>query len=330
MPDCRNPFPPKEKVRMPCSRQQGDEESLALAQALQAEEDAAAARALRRPPHPSHRPPRQRETPWARAPRGGEAELSPPRRLTVHSDAAHAMRVARELLAPHAPTLCADEACMPRQLDNWSCGYANLGALLLSVARRGLHGVPADLRPAAVQALVEEAWRAGFSPRDRTALVGSRKWIGAPEWIIALWHLRLHALIIEVAGGGRGASGPGGAGRAVLAAVSTCLEQCTDLPILLQHHGHSRTVLGVLARPRRLVVRDPIDPPGELRCFSARELDGKPYQIVVIVNRTPANEEAPVGLSSEQVNDRKGEPRAAALWTATGWKYDSSCRMRFK
>eukprot|EP00966_Prymnesium_polylepis_P012781 293928-Prymnesium_polylepis.1 len=221
---------------------------------------------------------------------------------------------------------------MARQHDTWTCGYENLASLLSSIRRRGLHGgVPTELRPLALQRLIEEAWRAGFSPRDRTKLVGTRKWIGGPEWIIALWHLRLDGLIIEIAGDGKRARGPGGAGRAVVAAVRACLRCCTDLPLLLQHQGHSRTVVGVLSRPaERLVLRDPNDSPGALRCVAPHELDGKQYQVVVVRNRNHAGAPVPVGLSADGAARRRGEPATAALWTASGWEYESFCRMRFE
>lgn len=140
-----------------------------------------------------------------------------------------------------------------------------------------------------------------------------------------MWHLRVNAIIMEVLGDGRRARGPGGAGHAVFSAVRTCLACCTDLPILLQHHGHSRTVLGLLSSPCRLVVRDPSDKPSEYRCFSPHELDGRQYQLVVVRNRKRSGP-----LSEREVHARLGEPRTAASWTATGWEYDPSCGMRFE
>lgn len=312
--------------------------SLALAKRLQAEEDAASAAAVAGT-EPIILPcKRSREAPLsgrgidlAASTSAGAipAMASPLGRLRLDVAQDVMMRAVSRELQAYDVTMCADEACMARQFDTWTCGYENLSSLLRSIGRRQLHSVPADLRPPALQRVIEEAWRDGFSPRDKTKLVGTRKWIGGPEWIIALWHLRLNALIIEVAGDGRSARGPGGAGHAVAAAVRTCLACCTDLPILLQHQGHSRTVLGVLARPCRLVLRDPNDQPGELRCVPPSELDGKQYQIVVVRNRSRAGAAVPVGLSADEARGRRGEPSSAAVWTAAGWEYEAFCKMRF-
>ena len=169
-----------------------DDASLMLARWLQAEEDA--------------KQPSQSGA-AAAATAGGHTRLAPsalpPARLCVSADNAQLMHAIQQALAPFEPTLCVDEVCMARQYDNWTCGYENLASLVRSIGRRQLHDIPAALRPADLQRLIEDAWRAGYSPRDKTKLLGTRKWIGGPEWIIALWHLRLNALIFEIGGDGR-------------------------------------------------------------------------------------------------------------------------------
>lgn len=309
---------------------QAQDASYLLAMKLQAEEDALGARILAPRKRKHEKEDSEGPSLMSRTTSGlCVGQSLPPSVFRIRPVSDHIMQEVHQVLKPFDATLCEDEVSMPRQWDNWTCGYENLSSLLRSIGRRGLHDVPTDLRPLALQKIIEEAWRAGFSPRDCTTLIGTSKWIGGPEWIIALWHLRLNAIIIEIAGDGqRHARGPGGAGQAVMAAVRTCLSLSTDLPILLQHHGHSRMVLGTLARPPRLVLRDPNDPLHQFRCFAPHELDGKQYQIVVVCNRasSPPNR---IGLSVHESQARRGEPATTALWTSTGWEYDSTCKMRF-
>ena len=80
-------------------------------------------------------------------------------------------------------------------------------------------------------------------------------------------------------------------GRAVYAAVAACLAQhgetpaATAFPIVLQGDGHSRSILGITTAPRSgptLIVRDPADGPGVVRCLAVEQLDGQAYQLVIV------------------------------------------------
>ena len=143
--------------------------------------------------------------------------------------------VRQQLSVQNVPALSRQEGwTLPVQHENWTCGYANLGALLQSLARAGRQQLPTRTNPPALQALIERAWQEGFDPKGRAEfggrLVGKRGrsgWIGAPEMVVALWHLRVDAILVEVkfeAGAGR-CSGTG-----VFEAVQACLAPSRGQP----------------------------------------------------------------------------------------------------
>ena len=109
-------------------------------------------------------------------------------------------------------------------------------------------------------------------------------------------------------------------GRALCAAARVCLGQRTDLPIVLQHAGHSRTIIGTTAIPSGLLLRDPAH--AERRCawLSKQELDGRQYQLVLVRNRS-GERAASARLSAQQAHSRAGDPEPAAVWHTTGWQY---------
>ena len=231
-------------------------------------------------------------------------EPSPKRARTAAPDTTERtpLGAARQQLSVKtAPALCRQEGwTLPVQHENWTCGYANLGALLECLASGGRQQLPTNTEPPALQALIERAWQEGFDPNGRAEfggrLVGKRGrcgWIGAPEMAAALWHLRVDALVVEVdneAGAGRNS------GTGVFEAVQACLAPAreqqplppsppqrpqrggsvTSMPIILQGDGHSRTVLGLTGssaapvhRPE-LVLCDPRHKAGGVRCEQLR------------------------------------------------------------
>ena len=253
----------------------------------------------------------------------------------------------QQLSVVTALALCQQEGwTLPEQHENWTCGYANLGALLQCLASGGRQRLPTSTEPAALQALIERAWEEGFDPEGRAEfggrLVGKRGkrgWIGAPEMACVLWHLRVDALLVEVdneQGAGRDS------GNGVFEAVRACLapgrgqpqpqalsphgDSVTSLPIILQGDGHSRTVLGLSSSsatsPRRpeLVLSDPrVHAAGGVRGEALRKLDGKSYQLVVVRGDGQRR------LSEAEARSRRGEPQAAALWRQGKWLTSDWC-----
>ena len=154
----------------------------------------------------------------------------------------------QQLSVATAPALCRQEGwTLPEQHEDWTCGYANLGALLQCLASGGRQHLPISTEPAALQALIERAWGEGFDPEGRAEfggrLVGKRGkrgWIGTPEMAAVLWHLRVDALVVEVdneQGAGRGS------GNGVFEAVRACLAPARGQP---PQHGEGVTALPIV------------------------------------------------------------------------------------
>ena len=234
------------------------------------------------------------------------------------------------LLDDYLPCLCSFAALAVQQQE-WTCGYDNLHAVIkaLGAAMRG--AVPIDLGPASdhpggLQRAVEAAWAEGFDPSGaaqygRCGLIGTTgraAWIGAAEQLVTLYHLRFKAFIIEVHGGAP-------TGAAVWTAVRSILSQSRQrriptVPILLQHEGHSRTILGVttvcgkLSRTPSLVLRDPLDGPAIVRLVPPSALGTRSYSLIVALG---------LRLSDAAAASRRGKLRGvAARWADGVWEYD--------
>ena len=238
--------------------------------------------------------------------------------------------LAREL-SDSGPLLCGHAHALAVQHEDWTCGYANLGALLQCLSQQGRDNLPAQTDPPSLQRLVESAWREGFDPYSagqfNHKLVGKRGyhgWIGAPEMLAVLGHLRVDAMIIEIIlerGDADRATG-----RAVYAAVAACLAQhgetpaATAFPIVLQGDGHSRSILGITPRSApTLIVRDPRDRQGVVRCLAPGQFDGKQFQLVIVRSARK--------LSKAQARKRF-HPQAAASWRSGRWRYSDWCKLR--
>ena len=198
---------------------------------------------------------------------------------------------------------------------------------------------------------------------------GTSAWLGADGSLTLLWHLRVEAFVVEVvdrsgagdavysiaaaclapggggsAGGERGGGGPppkrhrGSDGEQEGAAEqgegSHWLGCSARPPLLLQHQGHSRSILGVLPPPaRRLLLRDPRDAPGRLQLVRPDELDGRQYQLTV-AGKPLARGGATAGalsLTEEEVARRRGPPgpEPAAILRHGRWEHASWCGLRF-
>ena len=283
--------------------------------------------------------------------------------------------VARQLAA-FGPALCRADAVLPRQSFNWDCGYVNVAATLRTLACS--NDLDDGDEIGAIQRLVERAWRAGFDPVGADefggTLVGKsgkRAWIGAPESLVVFWHLRIEAFVVDV-------REPRGAGAAVHAVASAYFRPPSESaarapssrkrgapegadgarpPLVLHRKGHSYLLVGTLATPPAVLLRDPEDDVGTIRCVPTAMLDGRQYQIVGTGPAEPRRAEAEgrapkrgrsapgaapgCRLSAIEAARRRREPNVvnaglAASWRKGGgwlagarWQYAPWCELRF-
>ncbi|XP_073703552.1 zinc finger-containing ubiquitin peptidase 1 [Garra rufa] len=166
----------------------------------------------------------------------------------------------------------------------WGCGYRNFQMLLSSLHRLEQYNLLPDSVPSIprVQTLIEEAWGQGADPQGAShfnhRLRGTRAWIGATEIYAVLTSLSVKARIVDF----HKPTGPGDTHPRMLEWVkkyfshsairSTRLPpkvvQTTLPPIYLQHHGHSRSIIGVEQKVNGslcLLLFDPGCAPGEMR-----------------------------------------------------------------
>lgn len=240
-------------------------------------------------------------------------------------------------LADFAPLLCENDLSVPRQEESWTCGYANLQALLETLARVR-SDAPVACEVTALQRQVEAAWREGFDPisaaQYRGVLAGKRGtagWIGAPEMYACLTHMREDALIFEIIG-------RSGAGAAIHQIVTSLMRGDGNdtpgprTPIVLQHDGHSRLIVGTLpggtcaeegGAARRLLICDPQQRgSARVECVRCTKLDGRQYQLVAVSGRR---------LDEAEALGRRGDPQPAAMWDEGGrWGYSDFWRPRYR
>ncbi len=262
--------------------------------------------------------------------------------LTLPASTAQPVPVLAQALVAFNPRLCALASVLPVQHEKWTCGYANLGALLQCITRAGRRDLPTQTEPAALQALVERAWREGFDPQSAAQfggkLVGKRGrggWIGTTEMAVVLWHLRVDAFIVEIVveGGERRSGAP------LLEAVQACLSPprgapggggsfVTSLPIVLQQDKHSRTLLGVTATSPRggaeLVLRDPNHTEGDVRTMAPSDFDGQAYQLIIVRGSGEHR------LTDAEARRRQGEVNAGAIWRSGKWATVEWCPLRLR
>ncbi|KAI9504759.1 hypothetical protein GGI25_002887 [Coemansia spiralis] len=176
----------------------------------------------------------------------------------------------------------------------WACGYRNCQMLLSSIIasadtshRTTVNGaasrLPTDRVPSirALQEMLELAWRDGYD-RDgaeqlKHRVTGTRKWIGTTEIYCILAHLGVQAHIVDF----HCPTAPDGTHPALFNWVVEYFTDASDEnsdptlirdvpgnkttrfvakhPLYLQHHGHSRTIVGVelAANATNLLVFDP-------------------------------------------------------------------------
>ena len=214
---------------------------------------------------------------------------------------------------------------MPTQRDHWSCGYANLRALLRSALGAAAAG---DVSTAALQRTIEAAWNAGFDTRSARQFggrlvgkAGRAAYIGAAEACAALTQLRLDAAVVEIVR-------KAGAGAAVHAVASTAFAAGaagggTRCPIILQHDGHSRSIVGATSSPDTVLIADPNNDQA-VSVVRVPELDGRQYQMTFLVGEPDRR------LGDAEAQRRRGEFSSIAVCWDTGWKYDSRARTELR
>ncbi|WOO79237.1 Ubiquitin carboxyl-terminal hydrolase ZUFSP [Vanrija pseudolonga] len=143
----------------------------------------------------------------------------------------------------------------------WGCGYRNaemvISALVSEPPYREVFPNP-GVR--AIQSWIEDAWRAGYDPEGRfqlqDKLLGTRKWIGTSD-LYAMFSargVRCTLYDFDKPGGNNGSDEPAfkrlqrwvknyfdgddGVGLPGSVRIST------QLPVILQHSGHSRSIVG--------------------------------------------------------------------------------------
>ena len=241
--------------------------------------------------------------------------LAPPE--SIQLDPAKAIEQLDAGLRKFSPVLCAPTTVlMPEQEEDWTCGHMNLAGLLRCFRE------PRESCVEEAVVLLRAAWAEGFDPNRP---YGAREdgWIGALDMLSVLLHSRLDACLLQVVGDVASqrddASAQRGSGLAVHTAAIACLHSgLTSAPLLLQHASHSRTILGVTRSPPRLVLRDPEDANGIVRCVPAEELDGQQYQIVLVRDHGPRG----CWLDDAQALARRALKQVAS-WSGrrAGWVY---------
>lgn len=166
----------------------------------------------------------------------------------------------------------------------WGCGYRNFQMLLSSLQRMEQYNfLPAEVPSIPrVQGMIEEAWSQGTDPQGAShfnhRLQGTRAWIGATEIFAVLTSLSVKARIVDF----HKATGPGDTHPRLFewikryfshsasrgARLPPRIVQTSLPPVYLQHHGHSRSIVGVEQKSNGtlcLLLFDPGLAAGEMR-----------------------------------------------------------------
>ncbi|XP_022292437.2 uncharacterized protein LOC111103444 [Crassostrea virginica] len=189
----------------------------------------------------------------------------------------------------------------------WGCGYRNFQMLLSALAASPTYskilfnGKPVIPSIPKIQQLIEAAWAKGFDQQGKEQLgnkvTSTTKWIGATEIAATLYSLKVRCQLLDF----HKPSGPQGTHPKMFDWIKAYFEKKEPykLPIYLQHHGHSRTVVGieeVREGGQRLLIFDPSTPRKQMQQYHGvvngsnlrtirRNLHGlkaKQYQLVVV------------------------------------------------
>ncbi|XP_074650837.1 zinc finger-containing ubiquitin peptidase 1-like [Tubulanus polymorphus] len=187
----------------------------------------------------------------------------------------------------------------------WGCGYRNVQMLLSSLAmHRSYRLVLFNGRPMIpsipkIQRLIEAAWQKGFDLQGCEQLGGkvvdTNKWIGATEVVATLASLKIKCQLVDF----HAPTNQDGTHPRMFEWVRDYFKIASDFkpPLYLQHHGHSRTIIGAeQARDGsiKLLIFDPIYTHKQMQQFmgminnnmmrtmrrSLNSMKAKQYQIV--------------------------------------------------
>uniref|UniRef100_A0A2L2YQB0 Zinc finger-containing ubiquitin peptidase 1 n=1 Tax=Parasteatoda tepidariorum TaxID=114398 RepID=A0A2L2YQB0_PARTP len=160
------------------------------------------------------------------------------------------------------------------------CGYRNIQMMLSSLinstkySTRLFNGRFAMPSISKLQELIEGAWRQGFDPPGCEQLGGrlinTRKWIGATEVVTFLASFRIRGRLIDC----HEPTGPNGTHPELFSWVKGYFmkEEEFKPPVYLQHHGHSRTIIGIEELQDgslQLLVLDPSHSKSQMEQFNS-------------------------------------------------------------
>ncbi|XP_072264896.1 zinc finger-containing ubiquitin peptidase 1 isoform X2 [Pyxicephalus adspersus] len=176
--------------------------------------------------------------------------------------------------------------------EGWGCGFRNFQMLLSSLLMNDSYRncledcryIPCIPK---IQSLIENAWKEGFDPQGAShfngKLQGTQAWIGACEIYCLLTSLHIKCRILDF----HRPSSSSGTHPLLFewvlnyyssdACHSVGKVVCTTKPaIYLQHHGHSRTIVGIEERKNKsycLLIFDPEHPPKILQRLTTHNID---------------------------------------------------------
>ena len=110
------------------------------------------------------------------------------------------------------------------------------------------------------------------------------------------------------------------ASTAFAAGAAGCGTRC---PIILQHDGHSRSIVGATSSPDTVLIADPNNDQA-VSVVRVPELDGRQYQMTFLVGEPDRR------LGDAEAQRRRGEFSSIAVCWDTGWKYDSRARTELR
>jgi hypothetical protein len=126
----------------------------------------------------------------------------------------------------------------------WGCGYRNI-TMLTSVLRvmypERLVALPSDVSILWIQSQIERGWQLGFDTVGGAQLAyrlrGKNKWIGATEVLVFLASIGFRSVVVDVE-----RTTPI---TRLVEYITEHFTRETQMPLYLQHQGHSRTVVGI-------------------------------------------------------------------------------------
>lgn len=144
----------------------------------------------------------------------------------------------------------------------WGCGYRNTQMLLSCLVHRDDYkkhlqkfwegrDIVADAIPSIkhLQLYIQNAWREGFDETGALqlghSLVGTRKWIGGTEVATLLSYLKIRCFLVDFHTPTSSNSTHPALFKWVKTYFQSGLQNGFVAPLILQHQGHSRTIIGV-------------------------------------------------------------------------------------